>query len=226
MHWRNFKFALLLTTFVAVCTGHASGQKNDISEFAFASMLERASEALEKSSYREMRKLERFGDRSRAGTITESSLKEVLRLEPPRWRTVEERLVDGKKDREERLWDGKALYTRKNDGPWQKFAGGTSVSRAIESGTETTRYRYMGRVDLDGKPADLYESDRVRIANKFTQNDLVVVRFVRYQKLWYSLDGRLVKSVQEDAIEGVEGLSRETVTIEYDPKITIEAPIP
>lgn len=54
---------------------------------------------------------------------------------------------------------------------------------------------------------------------------MVVVRYLRKTLYWYSVEGKLLKKVEENMIEGREEQNRETTTIEYDPKITIEAPI-
>lgn len=200
-----------------------AAQKNEITEVVFLALENRAEELLGQSSYRMIRKLEHFDDRDKPGTQEKRLLKEVLQRD--RWRTVEERLIDGKTSREERLWDGKSLFVRVDDSPWQKYSGGSSMDGRIESGQTTTRYRSLGRSELNVKPVDVYESEALRIANKVTMNDYQVVRYVRRTRVWYASDGRQVQKIEENAIEGREEMNRETTTIEYDPNIKIEAPI-
>ena len=197
--------------------------KNDIAEGDFVSLEAKGADILKGSSYRLTRKFEYFEVRGKPGRIFESSLKEVI--QPNKWRTIEEKEYDGKQTKEERLWDGKALYIRNNDGEWGKFSGGSSGGGRIESGQVTKRHRYLGKVDLSGVSTGLYEIEMLRVANKFSANSMVVVRYLRKTLYWYSVEGKLLKKVEENMIEGREEQNRETTIIEYDPKITIEAPI-
>lgn len=203
--------------------GQAPTIKNDIHMSVFLDVQDKADELIKKSSYRLTRLSEYFENRDKPGKVTETLLREVL--QPDKWRTVEEKEFDGKHTRIERLWDGKTLYEKENDGEWRKFRGGTGVSGRIESGQVTNRYRHLGKVDLDGTLADLYEVETLRIANKFSATDMVVVRYVRKTRCWYSTEGRLLKKIEENMIEGREAMNRETTFIDYDPKISIEAPI-
>lgn len=213
---------LLVFTIVMLC-GSAVAQKNDISEAEYRKAEAKAEDLIKTSNYRMERKGEFFPVRGEPGRLSESDIKEVIL--PNKWRTVEIRNYDGKTTRSERLWDGNALYIRENDGKWEKFSGGGSGGGRIESGRVTTRYRYLGKVDLQGRPTDLYELESLRIANKASMNDVVVVRYVRKIRSWYAEDGRLIQKIEESTIEGREELSRETTTFEYDPNINIEAPI-
>lgn len=216
---------LILTVvgMVLSTSAQTSTIKNDIPEVEFLSIEAKGADILKASSYRLTRKFEHFEVRDKPGRIFETSLKEVIR--PDKWRTIEEKEYDGKRTKEERLWDGKALYVRKNDGEWDKFSGASSFDSRIESGQITKRYRYLGKVDLSGVSTGLYEIEMLRIANKFSANSMVVVRYLRKTLYWYSVEGKLLKKVEENMIEGREEQNRETTTIEYDPKITIEAPI-
>lgn len=211
-------FGLFISSFAQIST-----VKNDIPETAFLAIEAKGADILKASSYRLTRTFEYFEVRDKPGKIFETSLKEVI--QPDKWRTKEEREYDGKRTKEERLWDGKALYTRSNDGEWGKFSGGSSGGGRIESGQVTKRHRYLGKVDLNGTSTDLYESEMLRVANKFSATDMVVVRYLRKTLYWYSVEGKLLKKVEENMIEGREEQNRETTIIEYDPKITIEAPI-
>lgn len=214
---KEIPFVLLLFVLSAV------GQKNDISEAEYRKAELKAAQLLKASNYRLERKLEYFPVRGETPRLAESDIKEVLL--PNKWRTVEFRDHDGKPTREERLWDGNALYVRREDGEWNRFSRGSTASGRSESGQVTTKYRYLGKVELTGMESDLYEAESLRIANKFSTHGFVVVRYNKRVRTWYSTDGRLLQKIEENSIEGREELSRETTVIEYDPKIRIEAPI-
>lgn len=219
---RIFVIATFLSCVLGV-TGQAPTIKNDIHMSVFLDVQDKANELLEKSSYRLTRTLEFFEDRDKPGKTSEKFLREVSR--PDKWRTVEEKELNGKIEKEERLWDGKALFVKENDGEWRRFSGGDSGSGRSESGQVTRRYRYIGKADLNGLQTDLYEIEMLRVANKFSQNDMVVVRYKRKTRFWYSGEGKLLKKVEENMIEGYPEMSRETTVIEYDPVLKIEAPI-
>lgn len=217
------KLAVLSLSLVTIFSLEAAAQKNDISASKFLAVEQTAQTILETSSYRMTRVNEYFEDRDRPGTVVETLLKEVL--QPDKWRTVEERSVNGRMLREERLWNGKALFVRTGDGVWEKYSGGSSSGGRLESGHVTTRYRYLGKGELSGAQVDIYESETLRIANKFSMTDLEVVRYGRKTKIWYGVDGRLLRKIEENTSEGREEITRETISIEYEPKISIEAPI-
>lgn len=203
--------------------GQAPTIKNDIHMSVFLDVQDKANELLKKSSYRLTKTSEFCKDRDKPGKTTGKLLREVL--QPGKWRTVEESENDGKTRKEERVWDGKALYVKQNDGEWERFSGGTGVSGQIESGQVSQRYRHLGKTDLNGVQADLYEIEMLRVANKFSQNDIVVVRYARKTRFWFSAEGKLLKKVEENMIEGFPEMSRETTVIEYEPVLKIEAPI-
>lgn len=200
-----------------------SGQKNEIPESEFLVKETFANEAITKSNRRSVRTLEYFEDRSKPGHLSERYTEEVLL--PNKWRRIEEKDYAGKKSREERIWDGDALYGRLDDGEWKRYLGGGGTGARIESGRVTKTYRYLGASEMDGKKVETYQVQSVRVANKYTAADFFVVKYVRDSRFWFDTEGRLLKKVEETMIEGHPEMSRETTTVEYDPKITIEAPI-
>ena len=163
-----------------------------------------------------------FADRSKEAKLQEKTIREVL--QPNKWRTIEERFIDNP-SREERIWDGKALYVRLGDKPWEKFDGGGSTGARLETGQYRTQYKFLPAIDFEGGKADFYEHVSIRTANKYSQNNLIVVRYVRTTRSWYALDGKILKKTEETIIEGREEMLRETTTFEHDPKnLRVEAP--
>jgi len=216
----RFVISLLCTVLLG---GIVFAQKNDISEADYRQAEAKANELIKASNYRSERKAEFFEVRGQAGHLSEWDIREVV--QPNKWRTVEVRNYDGKSTKSERLWDGKALFTRDDDGEWKQFSGGGGGGGRIESGQVTTKYRYLGKAEVNGKTSDLYELESLRIANKFSRNDMIVVRYNKRIRSWYGADGRLLQKIEENTIEGREELSSETTTFEYDSDIKIEAPI-
>ena len=49
--------------------------------------------------------------------------------------------------------------------------------------------------------------------------------FFRRTQYWFGGDGKLLKKIVEEGIEGGNEFRRETTTVNYDAKIKIEAPI-
>ncbi len=197
--------------------------QTEITEKQFNEVNAKGAELLSSSSYRSTRKLEYFEDRSKPGRASETSLKEVLI--PDQWRTVEEKFYD-KPTREERIWDGKFLYVKVNDGEWKRYNGGGSGGVDIETGQRITKsYKYLGKAALDNKQADLYENTIDRIARKMTVSDTFTVHYIRRTRYWFAIDGKLLKKLVENEIEGRNELSREITTVDYDANIKIEAPI-
>lgn len=209
---------------LAICSVQlTAGQKNEIPESEFLAKEIFANDAINKSNRRLIRTLEYFQDRSKPGRVAERYTEEAL--PPNKWRKIGEKDYAGKKTREERLWDGSALYVRLNDGEWKRYLGGAGGGTRIESGKVTKTYRYLGKSELDGKLVDTYQVQSVRVANKFTAADFYVVKYVRDTRYWFDASGRILRKIEETMIEGQPAMSRESTIVEYDPKITIEAPI-
>lgn len=217
--------ALILTMFLAAVSaaGQVASLKNDIPESQYLAAEATAKELLKSANHRSVWTKEYLEGRSKAPTLQEKKLREVI--QPDKWRTVEEKFGE-KPSREERIWAEKALYVKRDDKPWQKFSGGGGGGMRMESGQVKNQYRYLPAIDFEGNKADFYEHISIRTANKFSRTDFVVVRYIRTTRIWYAADGKLLKKLEETAIEGREEMLRETTTYEYDPKdLKIEAPV-
>lgn len=172
-----------------------SGQKNEISESEFLAKESSASDSITRSNRRLTRTLEYFEDKAGPGRLSESYIEEIL--PPNKWHKIEEKEYAGKKTREERLWDGSALYERLNDGAWKRYSGGGSAETSVESGKTKKIYRYLGRSELNGKQVEEYQVQSIRVANKFTATGPYVDKYVRDSRYWFDTDGRLLKKVEE-----------------------------
>jgi len=167
--------------------------------------------------------IEYFPDRdANVEGITTKILEIVV---PDKKREVEEIKSPTKNSKLERIWDGKNLYEKQNDGEWKKYGGGSSVGGSITSGQTTTTYRFVGKESLNNRTADVYESESLRVANKMTRTSQYRVEYVTKTKYWISEDGLLLKMIKESEVVGSKALSRETAIYEYDSNIKIEAPI-
>lgn len=218
---------VILTIVFFIATTSAVGQvttiKNDIPEIQYDAAVSKAQELRNNANYRLIWMKEYLEDRSKTAKLQEKMLHEVT--QPYNWRTVEEKFGE-KPLRQERIWVDDALFEKINDGQWKKCKGGGSGGSRIESGQVKNQYRFLPAIDFEGVKADFYEHISIRAANKASQTDFVTVRYVRTTRSWYSLDGKLLKKIEETALEGREELLRETTTYEYDPKdLKIKAPI-
>jgi len=223
VYYSVMKFSKLLFIFaVLVLSALGLTAQTEITEKQFNEIEAKGAESLKTSSHRLIRKQEYFEDRTKPGRISEIDLHEFL--SPNKRRTVEEKF-NNNPHRIERIWDGKFLFEKINDGEWKRYNGGTSVSSNIETGKITNSYKYLGKTDLEGKRADLYEFKMVRIARKMTMNDIFTVHYLRQIRYWFSVDGKLLMKIKEDEIEGRNELSRETTIVDYEANIKIETPI-
>lgn len=208
--------------FAGLAAGQVKTLKNDIPESQYLAAEAKAKELLKTANFRSVWALEYLEDRSKNAKLSKKKLREVLL--PNTWRTVEETFYE-KPTRVERIWDGKALYEKRNDEPWQKFSGGSGSDSRIESGQIKNQFRFVPSVNYEGGKADLYEKVSVRTSNKFSQTNYVVVKYIRTTRILYSTDGKLLKKIEETMIEGREEMSRETTTYEWDPvDLRITAP--
>jgi len=217
--------ALILTIFLAAVSvaGQVTTLKNDIPESQYLAAEAKAAELLKTANYRSVWAKEYLEDRSKPATLQEGKVKEVI--QPNKWRTVEQTYYN-KPTREEIIADGKAFYFRTNNGPWSKGGLGNSGGGWLESGQVKNQYRYVPAIDFRGIKADFYEKVSVRTANKSSQTDSFVVRYIRTTRVWYSAEGKILLKTEETMMEGREETLYETTTFEYDPKdLKIEAPI-
>lgn len=206
-----------------VKTNGTGSNENVIEESKFKELLAKTSENLKGRTYRLTETINYFPDRNaNAERVTTKILEIVV---PDKKREVEEIKSPTENSRIERIWDGKNLYEKQNDGEWKKYSGGDSGGGSLTSGRVTTTYKFIGRETLNDKTADVYESESRRIANKMTQTSQYRVEYVTKTKYWISENSLLLKSVKESEIVGSNALSRETAIYEYDSKIKIQTPI-
>lgn len=215
-------FILMMFLAAVTAAGQVTTLKNDIPESQYVAAEAKAAELLKTANYRSVWTKEYFADRSKAATLQERTMIELI--PPDKRRVVDEKFYD-KPSRVERIWVDKALYEKRNDEPWEKYSGGTGINQRIESGQVKNQYRYLPSTDLEGEKTNFYELVSTRTANKFSQNGYVVVKYIRTTRTWYSVDGKLLKKTEETMIEGQEEMLRETTIYKYNPKdLKIEAP--
>ena len=204
-------------------TNEKTTNQNLIEESEFNKILSKAEENLKGKTYRRTKTEEVFADRD---ATSESVKIEILEVIPPnKRREVEEIKSSTENRRIERIWDGKYLYQKENDGEWKKYSGGGGISFNIATGKITTTYKFIGNEMLNGKSVKVYEMESHRIANKFTRTSQYQVEYVVKTKYWISGEGYFLKTLKESEIVGSKSLVRETEIYEYDSNIKIEAPI-
>lgn len=200
-----------------------TSNENVIEESKFKELLAKTTENLKDKTYRLTETTEYFPDRD---ANVESVATKILEIVVPnKRREVEETKSPTKNSRLERIWDGKNLYEKQDDGEWKKYSGGGGTNANITSGRTTTTYKLLGKEVLDNKTVDVYESESHRIANKVNQTSQYRVEYITKTKYWITEDGLLLKSIKNSEIVGSKALSRETAIYEYDSNIKIEAPI-
>jgi len=218
--------ALILTMFLAAVSaaGQVTTNKNDIPESQYLAAEAKAAELLKTANYRSRWVKSYLEDNLMATFLQEMVTREVIR--PNKWRTITVKLYENPPVREEIIADGKDFYFRTDNGPWTKGGLGSGSGGVIETGQVKNQFRYLPAINYGGKKVNLYEKISVRTANKLSQTDLVVVRYIRTTRIWYSLDGKILQKIEETRVEGSKEMLRETTTYEYDPKdLKIEAPV-
>jgi len=234
MHRYKFHFTAALLAFgiVSFLSSYASAQEksiekssnqNVIKESEFKEILSKATENLKDKTYRLTKTEENFADRNAASESVKINILEII--PPDKRREVEEVKSATKKTRLERIWDGKNLYEKKDNGEWKKYSGGGGMSQSITSGKVTTTYRFIGKESLNEKNANVYETETRRVAYKLTQTSQYRVVYITKTKYWISEDGHFLKTLKESEVVGSNSLQRETEVYEYDANIKIEAPI-
>jgi hypothetical protein len=196
---------------------------NVLEENKFKEILAKATANLEGKIYRSTKTEEYFPDREANSESVKTNILEVI--PPDKTRVIEQVKSRTENTRLERLGDGQNLYEKRNDGEWGKYSGGSSISGDITSGRTTTIYRLTGKESVNGKPADVYQVESRRIANKLTQTSQYRVEYVVKTKYWIGENGLFLKIVKESEVVGSKSLTREITVYEYDLNIKIEAPI-
>jgi len=211
-------FAIILTVFLNV-----SAQERVIEEKEFMGIHAGATENLKGKTYRLIKTEELFSDRRASSQRVNINILEIV--QPNKRREVEEIKSQEKNAKTERIWDGKSLFIRENDGDWRKYYGGNSSSGNYVSGRITTIYKFIEKTNLNGQTASIYEVEMNRKANKFTQNSQLEVHYIEKTRFWINEDGNFLKTIKESEIAGSNSLTRETSIYEYNPNIKIETPI-
>lgn len=197
--------------------------ENVIQENQFKEILAKANEKLEGKIYRMTKTEESFSDRDAS---SESVATDVLEIIPPnKRREFNEFKSATKNTKTERIWDGKNLYEKENDGDWKQYSGGGGGSGDFTSGRTTTTYKFIRKELLNNKTANVYETESHRIASKATRTSQYRVEYVTKTKYWISEDGLFLKIIKESEIVGSKSLLRELSVYEYDSNIKIESPI-
>ena len=197
--------------------------ENIIEESKFKELLAKTTENLKGKTYRLIETIDYFPDRQ--ANVESVTIKILEIVAPDKRREVEEIKSPTKNSRLERIWDGKNLYEKQDDGEWKKYSGGGSGGGNFTSGRTTTTYKFIGKETLNNRAVDLYESESRRVANKMTQTSQYRVEYVTKTRYWISEEGLLSKTIKESEVVGSKALSRETAIYEYDSNIKIEAPI-
>ncbi len=200
-----------------------TSDENIIEESKFNELLAKTTENLKGKTYRLTETIDYFPDRDANVERVTTKILEIA--VPDKRREVEEIKSPTENSRVERIWDGKNLYKKQDDGEWEKYLGGSSVGGSITSGRTTTTYKFVGKETLNNKPANIYESESHRVANKMTRTSQYRVEYITKTKYWISEEGLLLKTIKESEVVGSKALSRETAIYEYDSNVKIEAPI-
>ncbi len=104
-----------------------SAQEKEITETEFNKIVSNAVRNLENKTYRLTETEKYFPDKNGEAERTEINLTEIVL--PDKRRTVKEIKSPTENSKYERIWDGKNLYTRKNNENWEKFSGGGSENK-------------------------------------------------------------------------------------------------
>lgn len=210
---------LLLVVVMVFLLSLSLSAQTEITEKKFNKIKTKGIGLLKSSSYRATRKVEKFEDRSEPGRLEKTYVDEYI--PPNKWRQVLVN-IDDEFSREERITHGKFIYLRLNEGKWDRNeTQSSSGSNSDPFRVVAKSYKYLGKTDLDGKRVDLYESRIIRDAEKL----LVGIRFIETTQYWFAVDGKLLKRIVEAWMEDTSEFRRETTTINYEAKFTIEAPI-
>jgi hypothetical protein len=194
-----------------------------IKEKEFKEIQAKATERLRDKIYRLTKTEERFSER---GAKPQSVKINILETVPPnKRRELEEIKSPTENSKTERIWDGKNLYKRENDGEWEKYSGGGGGSGDFASGKITTTYKFIEKTTLNNQIVNVYEVETNRIANKFSPTSRYEVHYVEKTRYWINEDGYFLNITKESEIAGSKSLKREIEIYEYDPNIKIEAPV-
>lgn len=197
-----------------------SAQKK-VSQDEVSRLYTNALAAMETRSYRQRSTVETFDDRDRPAVF--KSVATTIRMHPNARHTIVQTEDASGVRLKENISIGNKSYSKEGDKEWREDPGesGSSGDRFTalpQTGRPTveTVVEYKGKTD--DMSADLY------IVTKKEKRGSVSLVFVK--KYWFDKDRLLVKEVSESYYTNAKSLLRTSTTYEYDPNITIEAPIP
>ncbi len=174
--------AITLTAFI-----DCSAQEKAFGEKEFREIQTKATEKLQDKIYRLTVTEENFFDRN---TNPESVKTKIFETIPPnKKREVEEIKSPTENIKTERIWDGKNLYVRENDGDWKKYDGGGGGSGSSNSGRITTSYKFVEKTTLNNQTANIYEVEMNRKATKYSRTSRFEVHYVEKTRYWITEDG-------------------------------------
>lgn len=217
---KTFFAWLILFGFVSL----SFAQEKIITENEFNDILAKTAEQLKTANYRLTKTEQLFLKPGEKPEKVRIEINEYIR--PNKWREVVKEESKDKSSVNERLWDGKNLYVRENDGMWQIYAGGDVINQSIRTGQFTKTFKFVEKSKLNEQVVNIYDVEIKRVANKFTQTSFYQVAYFEKSRYWISEDNFLLKKKVENTISGSEAIAAEDWVYEYNPQdLIIEAPI-
>jgi hypothetical protein len=214
------KFSLLLIFSLATATG-VFGQAKQISRKEYYQWHSEAYKKRFEASRREIIEKQYYKDGKLSGTI--ETVNEFLKPDRRRYLRVEKSGRQAKKL--EIIQIGKAYYCRKNDEDWTR--SNTWCEDGFGSGLENvvnSRYT-LEKTKINNQKAQIYLEYTTYKNNYSPDKDKEGLSYWQ-EKNWVDGDGLIVRHETESGLlEPGRIYSRETGTYEYNPKITIEAPV-
>lgn len=114
---------------------------------------------------------------------------------------------------------GQKTYNRINNGSWNPNGQSSSSRNTQVIAANSVEHTYKGKVEIDGKTADLYESKRVSKTIKGGRDFVTTTKV----KSWFDKDGVLFRV--EEEIETNNTITKRVYEYEYGADIKIETPI-
>ncbi|HEX8735848.1 MAG TPA: hypothetical protein VF721_11020 [Pyrinomonadaceae bacterium] len=217
---KTTKLFLLLIFCLAAATG-VFGQAKQISRKEYYQWYREAFKKRFEASRREVIKKQYYKDGKLSGTI--ETVNEFLKPDRQRYLRVEK--SGGQTTKLEIIQTGKAYYCRKNDEDWTpsnkwcEDGYGSGLSNIVNSGYTVEKTK------IDNQEAQIYQ-EYITYKNNYSPDKDKEALSYRQEKIWVDGDGFIVRHETESGLlEPRRIYSRETGTYEYNPKITIEAPV-
>lgn len=211
------KNLIFLTLLFAVFSITAFSQIKQISANDFYTSYSNGHKILYERSY----KMETKTETMEAGNLVKSVDRIEERLLPDKFHSIEIEKVGDKETKNELIRIGYMQYSRQNSEPWtvKDLRGGSGSGNGSGSGSSVSCVQFTEEPDfVNGIPARKTRQYLIeRSSDGLTYDDFAN---------WIAQDGALVKSERSKGLlEPKVERTHSVVTFEYDPKITIEAPI-